>query len=556
MRRQKVNNNIALIGFSATGKSTVARKVAEGLNWDFVDTDDEVVRLSGKAIPEVFEQDGEDKFRQLEREALRQACRKEKVVIATGGGAIIELGNRELLLETSVIVCLEARAETIYKRLLQDTLYSSNPVVRPLLAGDNPLERIRQLKVSRQPYYAIADWTVHTDNLTLAEVSQEVIRGWRYANYHRKDGGRFVEADLACKVETAAGHYPVFVGWGLLGKLGEKMRQAGLSGTVTIISDEVVFSIYGAQVKRALETDGFVVNCCLVPSGEATKNIDQAVKIYDFLIEHHVERNDVIVALGGGMVGDLAGFVAATFLRGLPWLQVPTSLMAMADASIGGKVAIDHPRGKNLIGAFYQPHLVLVDIQTLTTLPQRELISGWSEVIKYGLILDAEFFRLLEANAEDLIRLTPDITSKVIARSASIKAQVVTEDERETGKRIILNYGHTIAHGLETATKYECFLHGEAVAIGMMGAAKLSCRLGLLSQKAVERQKALLEKFQLPFDCSGVKLPDVLAAMELDKKVRSKAIQWILLEDIGKAVVRSDVPGSEVLNVLKEVVKA
>jgi len=556
MRRQKVNNNIALIGFSATGKSTVARKVAEGLNWDFVDTDDEVVRLSGKAIPEVFEQDGEDKFRQLEHEALRQACRKEKVVIATGGGAIIEPGNQELLLETSVIVCLEARAETIYQRLLQDTLYSSNPVVRPLLAGDNPLERIRQLKVSRQPYYAIADWTVHTDNLTLAEVSQEVIRGWRYANYHRKDGGRFVEADLACKVETAAGHYPVFVGWGLLGKLGEKMRQAGLSGTVTIISDEVVFSIYGAQVKRALETDGFVVNCCLVPPGEATKNIDQAVKIYDFLIEHHVERNDVIVALGGGMVGDLAGFVAATFLRGLPWLQVPTSLMAMADASIGGKVAIDHPRGKNLIGAFYQPHLVLVDIQTLTTLPQRELVSGWSEVIKYGLILDAEFFRLLEVNAEDLIRLAPDITAEVIARSASIKAQVVAEDERETGKRIILNYGHTIAHGLETATKYERFLHGEAVAIGMMGAAKLSCRLGLLSQKAVERQKALFEKFHLSFDCSGVKLPDVLAAMELDKKMRSKAIQWVLLEDIGRAVVRSGVPQNEVLNVLKEVVKA
>jgi len=556
MRRQKVNNNIALIGFSATGKSTVARKVAEGLNWDFVDTDDEVVRLSGKAIPEVFEQDGEDKFRQLEHEALRQACKKEKVVIATGGGAIIEPGNQELLLETSVIVCLEARAETIYKRLLQDTLYSSNPVVRPLLAGDNPLERIRQLKASRQPYYAIADWTVHTDNLTLAEVSQEVIRGWRYANYHRKDGGRFVEADLACKVETAGGHYPVFVGWGLLGKLGEKMRQAGLSGTVTIISDEVVFSIYGAQVKESLETDGFAVNCCLVPPGEATKNIDQAVKIYDFLIEHHVERNDVIVALGGGMVGDLAGFVAATFLRGLPWLQVPTSLMAMADASIGGKVAIDHLGGKNLIGAFYQPHLVLADIQTLTTLPQRELISGWSEVIKYGLILDAEFFRLLEVNAEDLIRLTPDITSRVIARSASIKAQVVAEDERETGKRIILNYGHTIAHGLETATKYERFLHGEAVAIGMMGAAKLSCRLGLLSQKAVERQKALLEKFHLPFDCSGVKLPDVLAAMELDKKMRSKAIQWVLLEDIGRAVVRSGVPQNEVLNVLKEVVKA
>jgi len=556
MRRQKVNNNIALIGFSATGKSTVAKKVAEGLNWDFVDTDDEVVRLSGKAIPEIFEHDGEDKFRQLEREALRQACRKEKTVIAAGGGAIVEPGNQELLLETSIIVCLEARAETIYQRLLRDTLYSSNPVVRPLLAGDNPLERIKQLKASRQPYYAIADWTVHTDNLTLEEVSQEVIRGWRYANYRREDGGRFVETDLACKVETVTGHYPVFVGWGLLDKLGEKMRQAGLSGTAIIISDETVFSIYGSRVKRILETGGFVVNCCLVPPGEAMKNIDQAVKIYDFLIEHYVERNDVIVALGGGMVGDLAGFVAATFLRGLPWLQVPTSLMAMADASIGGKVAIDHRRGKNLIGAFYQPRLVLADIQTLATLPRCELISGWAEVIKYGLILDAEFFKLLEVNAEDLISLTPDITSKVITRSANIKAQVVAEDERETGKRIILNYGHTIAHGLETATKYERFLHGEAVAIGMMGAAKLSQRLGLLSQKAVECQKTLLEKFHLPVGCSGVKLPDVLAAMELDKKMRSKAIQWVLLEDIGRAVIRSDVPKNEVLNVLKEVVKA
>jgi len=551
----KANSNIALIGFSATGKSIVARKVAQLLNCDFVDTDDEIVKLAGKAIRDIFQQDGEDKFRQLEREALRQACYREKVVIATGGGAIIDPGNRELLVETSVVVYLEARAETIHHRLLRDAFYSSNPVVRPLLDGDNPLERIRQLKISRQPYYAIADWTVHTDNLTLEEVSQEVIKGWRYVNRGREEEKQPMESDLVCKVETATARYPVYVGWGILDKLGEKMRQAGLSGTINIISDEIVFPIYGTRVKKALENDGFVVNCCLVPPGEATKNIDQAVKIYDFLIEHHAERKDIIVALGGGMIGDLAGFAAATFLRGLPWLQVPTSLVAMADASIGGKVAIDHPRGKNLIGAFYQPRLVLADVQTLTTLPQRELTSGWSEIIKHSLILDIGFFQLLEANAEDLIRLTPDITSKVIAHSATIKAQVVAEDERETGKRIILNYGHTIAHGLEAASKYERFLHGEAVAIGMMAAAKLSHRLGLLSQNAVERQKALLEKFHLPTDCSGVNLADVLTAMELDKKVRGKAIQWVLLEDIGKVAIRSDVPQSELSNVLKQVVK-
>jgi 3-dehydroquinate synthase len=333
------------------------------------------------------------------------------------------------------------------------------------------------------------------------------------------------------------------------------MKQAGLSGTANIISDEIVFSIYGARVKKTLEKAGFAVNSCVVPPGEASKNITQAVKIYDYLIQRRVERNDVIVALGGGMVGDLAGFVAATFLRGLPWLQVPTSLIAMTDASIGGKVAVDHPQGKNLIGAFYQPCLVLTDVKTLTTLPQRELTSGWAEVIKHGLILDADLLQLLEDNAKDLITLKPDITSEVIARSAAIKCQVVSEDEREIGIRTILNYGHTIAHGLETATKYERFLHGEAVAIGMMGAAKLSHRLKLLSEKAVERHRVILQKFGLPTDCSGVALNDVLVAMELDKKVRGKAIRWILLKDIGQAVIRSDVPGKDVLSVLQEVIK-
>ncbi|MBM4447216.1 MAG: 3-dehydroquinate synthase [Chloroflexi bacterium] len=554
MRSRKANNNIALIGFSATGKSVVATKVAERLNWTLIDTDDEIVKLSGKTISEIFKQDGEDKFRQLESKILKQACHKERVVIATGGGAIVDPKNQDLLLETSVLVCLEAKPETIYQRLLHDTLYSANPAVRPLLAGGNPLERIKQLKTKRQPYYAIADWTVHTDNLTLDEVSQEVIKGWQYINKHRSSK-QSAEADLACMVETATASYPVFVGWGILDKLGEKMKQAGLSGTANIISDGIVFSIYGTRVKKTLEKAGFTVNCYVVPPGEASKNIDQAVKIYDFLIEHRAERNDVIVALGGGMIGDLAGFVAATFLRGLPWLQVPTSLVAMTDASIGGKVAVDHRQGKNLIGAFYQPRLVLADVKTLTTLPQRELTSGWAEVIKHGLILDDAFLQLIEDNVKDLVKLKPDITSKVIARSAAIKCQIVSEDEKETGKRTILNYGHTIAHGLEAAGKYDRFLHGEAVAIGMMGAARLSHRLKLLSPDAVGRQKALLQKFKLPTDCSGINLADVLAAMELDKKVRGKAIRWVLLEDIGKVVIRSDVPEKDILTVLKEVVK-
>jgi shikimate kinase/3-dehydroquinate synthase len=553
MRRQKENKNIAIIGFSATGKTVIAQKVAECLNWKFIDTDDEIVKLSGKAISEIFKQDGEDKFRRLERQVLKQACHREQAVIATGGGAIVDPKNQDLLLETSVVVCLEAQPETIYQRLRHDALHSANPIVRPLLAGEKPLERIKQLKAKRQLYYTVADWTVHTDNLTVNEVSREVINGWQYIN--RSHDNQSSEADLACRVRTPTADYPVFVGWGILGKLGERMKQAGLSGTANIISDETVFSIYGNAVKKTLEKAGFAVNACVVLPGEASKNIDQAIEIYDFLIEHRIERNDVIVALGGGMIGDLSGFVAATFLRGLPWLQVPTSLIAMTDASIGGKVAVDHPSGKNLIGAFYQPRLVLADVKTLTTLQQRELTSGWAEVIKHGLVLDADFFEFLQKKAKELVKLDRDVAVSVISRSAALKCRVVSEDEKETGIRTVLNYGHTVAHGLEAATSYGRFLHGEAVAIGMMAAARLSHRLGLLSTKAVERHQTLLQKFGLPTDCSGVALKDVLAAMELDKKVRSKAVRWVLLKDIGQVLISSDVPKKDVLKVLQEVIK-
>ncbi len=353
-------------------------------------------------------------------------------------------------------------------------------------------------------------------------------------------------------VETATQSYPVFVGYGLLDKLGTKIKKTDLSGTTIIISDENVFSVYGTRIKGILKHAGFSVNAFVVPPGEETKNIDYAVKIYDFLIEHHTERNDIVIALGGGMVGDLAGFVAATFLRGVPWIQVPTSLVAMVDASIGGKVGVNHPKGKNLIGAFYQPNLVLIDPQTLTTLPRRELTSGWAEVIKYGFILDEEFVQFLESNVHGLVKLEPDLLNRVITRSATIKAEIVSQDEKEKeGKRTVLNYGHTIAHGLEAASQYEQFLHGEAVAIGMVGAAKLSKQLGLLSSGAVERHIALLQQFGLPTGFSGLDLTAITEAMELDKKVRDKSIRWVLLKNIGRTVIRSDVPQQYVLSVLR-----
>jgi shikimate kinase/3-dehydroquinate synthase len=552
--------NLVITGFSGTGKSLVAKEVARKLNWDFLDTDDDIVKQTGKPIAEIFRQDGEGKFRELEREAIRKACQRRQTVVAIGGGAIVDPQNYKLLAKTGLIVCLEAKPETIYERLFREAVNSPETEVRPLLAVDNPLERIRQLKASRQPYYAKVDWTIHTDGLSISEVAEEVIRASRLLRRYapRNDSDK----DIACVVETETQSYPIFVGYGLLNKLGEKMKQAALSGTATIINDENVFSLYGSKVEGVLKDAGFAVNSFVLPPGEETKSIDYTVKIYDFLVKHRAERDDIIIALGGGMVGDLAGFVAATFLRGMFWVQLPTSLVAMVDASIGGKVGVNHPEGKNLIGAFYQPNLVLADPQTLTTLPQRELTSGWAEVIKHGLILDKEFFEFLETNVNKLKELEPELLTQAIARSAAIKAQVVSQDEKEReGKRTILNCGHTIAHGLEAATQYKRFLHGEAVAIGMMGASKLSQRLGLLPSDAVERQQSLLQKFGLPTSLRAkrsnfkLSLAGITKAMELDKKVRGKSIRWVLLQDIGKAVIRNDVPQRDMLAVLQELVE-
>jgi 3-dehydroquinate synthase len=257
------------------------------------------------------------------------------------------------------------------------------------------------------------------------------------------------------------------------------------------------------------------------------------------------------------MVCDLAGFVAATFVRGLPLVHVPTSLLAMVDAAVGGKVAVDHPQAKNLIGAFYQPRLVLADVSVLQTLPPRELTSGWAEVIKHALILDEDLLRLLETDAAAACRLDPTVAERVIARSVALKAAVVSEDEREeTGRRMVLNYGHTIGHGLEAAAGYAGLLHGEAVAVGMSGAARIAVRLGILAPEVAERQDALLARFGLPLRAPGVDARMALAAMALDKKAEGGALRWVLLEDIGRTVIRRDVPASLVEQVVAELTAA
>lgn len=529
----------------------VARGVAESLGWEPVDTDDEVVRLAGKSIPEIFSQDGEPHFRRLESQALADACRRQRVVIATGGGAVVDPRNRVLMRRAGIVVCLEANPGTIYRRLPRGE--ESPREVRPLLDMADPLERIVELKQSRQACYAMADWTVQTDHLTPPEVCREVLRGRLYWLRSHVAGEQAGDGpDHACDVVTATAHYPVFVGWGLLDSLGRRAREVGLDGDAWLVADGSVLPLYGGAAMASLRDAGFGVKSLAVPPGEAGKTLDTVSLIYDWLAQGRAERRDAVVALGGGVITDMAGFVAATYLRGLPLVQVPTSLVGMTDAALGGKTAVDHPRAKNLIGSFYQPRLVLADVKALTTLPQRDLTSGWAEVIKHGLVLDPGLADFLWKRGQELLKIDPGATVEAVRRSVAVKARIVSEDEREQGRRVLLNYGHTIGHGLEAATGYGRFLHGEAVSVGMVGAAMLGRALGALSPEGVERHRAILQAFGLPVRCAGVKVEEVLAAMELDKKVRGKRLRWVLLEGIGRPVVREDVPREVVAGVLED----
>lgn len=548
---------IFLTGLSFTGKSTVGRLVARELGWRHIDTDDAVEALAGKPVARVFEEDGEAWFRALEARALEDAARDARVVISTGGGAPVAEENRRVL-ASGLVVCLEARPETILQRMREAGGRASE---RPLLVAPDPLARIVALARERAPYYALADAAVRTDALTPDEVADIVLQAWRQLGPRLSpDPARLALPEphgfegAACVVRTASASYPVFVGQGEIERLGERMRALGLAGRAFVISDDSVFALHGSATLAALRRAGFEVDSFTFPPGEASKRLETVEAAYDWLVARRADRADVVVAIGGGVVGDLAGFVAATYLRGMALVQVPTSLLAMVDASIGGKVAVDHREGKNLIGAFYQPRLVVEDVTLLATLPERSLREGFAEVIKHGFIRDPAILDELERHAEALLEVEPAITADVVARNVRIKADVVSRDERDTGLRAILNYGHTLGHAIEAATGYRRVLHGEAIAVGMMAAAELGERIGLTPPRVRERQRALLSRFGLPLRLSGVNVEAVMDAIALDKKVTGQRLRWVLLREIGQPVLRSDVPADLVRDVVTSLV--
>jgi 3-dehydroquinate synthase len=346
--------------------------------------------------------------------------------------------------------------------------------------------------------------------------------------------------------------YPIYIGQEILSRAGEFLRRAGLAGKVALVSNATIAGFYLEPLRDALTQAGFDVLPVLITDGEEYKNLPSLAAIYDALVSARIERKSCIVALGGGVIGDLAGFAAATYLRGVPYVQVPTTLLAQVDSSVGGKTGVNHRDGKNLIGAFYQPRLVLIDVDALATLPHRELVAGLAEVIKYAVIEDARLFDQLETSIDRLIRLDQELLIEVIATSCAIKARVVEQDEREDDYRAVLNFGHTIGHAVEAATEYRDFLHGEAVAIGMAKAAGISARHRFCDERVVKRIHDLIEKAGLPTE-----LPTTLArerlvqAMELDKKSAGGKIKFVLCEGIGKTRFYSLTP-AEVISALNE----
>ena len=343
-------------------------------------------------------------------------------------------------------------------------------------------------------------------------------------------------------VNLAEHSYDIVIERGALASLGQRCRAVGMNGVAAVISNPAVAALYGAAVQESLAAAGFSVALIEIPDGEEYKNSTTLNQLYDDILAAGVDRGSFVVALGGGVVGDVAGYAAATWMRGIPFVQVPTTLLAQVDSSVGGKTGIDHPKGKNLIGAFYQPRLVLIDVATLATLDQRQFRAGLAEVIKYGVAIDLPFFEFVEANSAAILAMDPDVLVEVILRSCQLKAHVVELDEKEAGLRAILNYGHTLGHAFESISGYRDLVHGEAVAIGMVLAARVSAAEGLCSQEDVSRISTLIARCGLSVEIPQYDRQQLVNAVAADKKSKGGSITFICNQGIGMYAMSHHTP--------------
>ena len=515
--------NIVLTGFMGVGKSAVGREVAARLGRPFIDLDARIEQNAGMSINEIFETKGEAHFRALEMLTLRELAAQQGLVIATGGGALVDAANREMVTRSSLVICLTASVSAIEARV-------GDATDRPLLAGADKQQRIVALMNERAAAYAEIPYWIDTTDKSVAQVADEVIA--------LAESGLGGVLRLPVEIPEVAS-YDILLGSGLLTEAPSLLAERDLGGDVVIVSDENVAPHWSAPLLRAFDRAGRRATLITLPAGEAHKNLAVIARLYDEFLAAGLDRSGVVIALGGGVIGDMAGFAAATYLRGVRFVQMPASLLAMVDASVGGKTGVDLPQGKNLVGAFKQPELVIIDPELLAKLPPAEFRNGLAEVIKHGVIADPRLFAQMEGDG-------PASLESMIARALRVKIGVVQRDPFEQGERAHLNLGHTFGHAIERVSGY-AIPHGVGVGLGLIAAARLAAARDLCSAEIPRRIEAVVARVGLPVTLSGYDPAAIVAAMVTDKKRKAGRVRFVLPRAIGDVGVYDDVSEAEAL---------
>lgn len=515
--------NIVLIGLPGSGKSSVGRRLAEVLGYPFFDTDEIIENHYETSITDLFQTRGETWFRDAEEAVVARVTRKPRGVLATGGGVVVRESNLARLRQWGWVVALVAPPE-----LLAQRLGSADHL--PLVSRENPAASLAHLWAERAPKYLSADLVVDVSSPEVDETVHKILRF-------------LAEREQSpIPVHVPNRPYTVYVGVGTLGLVGHNAAAAGLSGRAALVTTPALDRRYGDVVREALRAAGLRPATFLLPAGEPAKSWSSVGRLYGLLLQEGLDSSSPLFALGGEELGDAAGFVAATYMRGIPLVHLPATLLAQLDSCVGGKVAINHPKAKNLIGAWHHPRFVLIDVSLAAAAGLRSLRAGLAEAVKYAVIADAALLTFLEEQLDAVLQLDPRALSELVIRCLSLKARIVGQDEHETGLRLLLNYGHTFAYAVETATGYRRFSHGEAVAIGMTLAGRMGVTLGVTDPGLLERQTRLLHRIGLPTHFSGVAATRVLEALLHDKKRRGGRLRLVVPCGPGSGQVLEDVP--------------
>lgn len=511
---------IILNGFMGTGKSTLGKSLAQKLDCPFFDLDQLIEKDAQLSVDQIFETFGEDYFRSLESKLLSSLLKMEGV-IALGGGTLLNELNRNRVLDSSaLLIGLTASVDQIVSRV------SNSETVRPLVKIDKAeLKRhVQNMLCLRSSIYQFFDFQFDTTDLTVETISNQIVA--------------LTKLELS-RVTYPGGLYPIVLGRNMLSKIGALISYRLKPNKIVIVTNPIVSAFYLEPVKASIQEQEINTEVIHIPDGEDGKHLDTVNYIYEALAAVHADRNSLLLALGGGVTGDITGFAAATYMRGIPFVQVPTTLLSMVDSSIGGKTGVNLSFGKNLVGAFHQPELVLMDFDTLITLPQKEIINGFGEFLKHGFIQSNELIQEILHSPLTLKELIQDGEfGKIFKRSLDVKRLLVQIDPYEKHERMALNFGHTLGHAIEKTSGYQ-ISHGEAVLMGMWFAANLSARMGFLSSPDLAAIRHIYEKYHLPMAFEKFNRADLISNISHDKKKDGENFRWILLQQLGEAFVQT-----------------